>query len=402
MKKWIISGFVYFIIITLIGIILRWKMITPILPHLQFMNLVHAHSHVAFLGWVFFILAGILIKLTMPRSFWNSKKLNILFVLLHVSVLGMLASFSLQGYGMFSILFSTIHIFLSYYFAYLYFTNQQNELPLIVKRFFHTGVFFNVISSIGPWGLAASGMMGNQQHDIFNLFIYLYLHLQYNGWFTFIAMGLAYLLLERSSSSYSLSLAKRQHLFLFLSVIPTYVTSIMWFDLSAFWEWIGISGAVLQFLGIALFLMIVFKPLIQREKENWAKSLLLLFFASLGIKSCLELVGAWPAMASMIYDNRQIIIGYLHLTLLGAISSFLIYVLIKENGISEGGIPLHSTSSILFVAGTITMITLLFIAGLLQWLSLPVQSWLWITLFLSSLIIGLGILGITPSIVKQK
>lgn len=402
MKKWIISGFFYFILISIIGIILRWKMVTPILPKLQFMYLIHAHSHVAFLGWVFFILAGILIKLTMPPAIWGSKKLNVLFILLHVSVMGMLISFSLQGYGMFSILFSTIHIFLSYYFAYLYFTNQRNHLPAIVKRSFHAGVFFNVLSSVGPWGLATSGMLGNQQHEIFNLFIYLYLHLQYNGWFTFIAIGLAYLLMEQSSSSYSLSLAKRQHLFLFLSVIPTYVTSVMWFDLTGFWESIGIIGAVLQFAGISLFLLLVFKPLLRVEKENWAKLFLLLFFASLGIKSCLELIGAWPTMASMIYDNRQIIIGYLHLTLLGAISSFLIYVLIKKNGKAYRNIPLLSTSSFLFVSGTIFMIFLLFFAGLLHWLNLTIPSWLWTTLLLSSFIIVLGILGLTPTIIKQK
>lgn len=401
MKKWIISGFFYFIMITIIGIILRWKTITPILPDFQFMNLVHAHSHVAFLGWVFFILAGILIKLTMPPAIWGSKRLNVLFILLHISVLGMLISFSLQGYGMFSILFSTIHIFLSYYFAYLYFTNQRNHLHLIVKRSFHAGVFFNLLSSIGPWGLAIGGMTGNQQPEVFSLFIYLYLHLQYNGWFTFIAIGLAYWLIEQALSAHSIHLAKKQHLFLVISVIPTYIASVMWFDLSVFWISLGIIGAVCQFIGISLFLRLVFKPLLQGEKEIWAKLFLLLSLLSLGIKSCLELVGSWPSMASMIYDNRQIIIGYLHLTLLGAISSFLIYVLIKKSGNLEPGIPLLSASSFLFVGGTVMMIFLLFLAGLFQWLHLPIQTWMSTTLLLSSLIIGLGILGLTPAIVKR-
>lgn len=182
MRKWLYSAYMYLFLITLLGILLRWKMVAPIFPGLQFMHLVHAHSHVAFLGWVYFLINAVIIRHCFPEGFNEKKSTRIYYFLLHVSVLGMLISFSYQGYGPLSIAFSTLHAFLSYYFAFQFFSHRKKKWPWYAKSFYQAAIWFNLLSSLGPWGLAIAGATGFGNTEINNFFIYYYLHLQYNGW----------------------------------------------------------------------------------------------------------------------------------------------------------------------------------------------------------------------------
>ncbi|HJV46463.1 MAG TPA: hypothetical protein VJ824_12160 [Bacillota bacterium] len=392
-KKMIGSGLIYFFVIIVLGLILRLKMIIPIIPELQFMHLVHAHSHVAFLGWVYFMLIAILVKYCLPEHVHNSPSMKFIFYGTHLSVLGMLISFTLQGYALFSILFSTIHIFLSYFFAFVYFKHRKNHLPLIVQLFFNTGVILMLLSSVGPWALAVVGAKGLSNTPIFNVFIFLYLHLQYNGWFTFILMGTTYLLLDLP---YSIKQAKWQYAILLSSVFPSFIPAIMWYGLPSVLEGIGIVGAILQLVATTLFLKIVWKLYGKEKSAQW---LLQISFLCLGIKSLMETFESLPILAEMIPSNRQVIIGYLHLTLLGFVSSFLLYYLFQENNPKVTFIGKKSVH--LYSFGTLSMIALLFLAGLLEWLHFPLHLWIWISLFLASLIAGVGILFMLPNLTTK-
>lgn len=83
----------------------------------NFKYFLHAHSHTAFLGWIFNAFYAVFIVAFVPAQKQTSFSYRLLFWLLQVAVLGMLFSFPVQGYAAVSITFSTLHIFLSYWFA---------------------------------------------------------------------------------------------------------------------------------------------------------------------------------------------------------------------------------------------------------------------------------------------
>jgi hypothetical protein len=394
-KKMIASGLIYFIIIIVIGLILRIKLVTPILPGFQYMHLVHAHSHVAFLGWVYFLLLAILIKYCIPENEHNSPSVRVVYYGTHFSVIGMLISFSLQGYAFFSIMFSTFHIFFSYYFAYIYFTRRHKNLPIMVSLFFHTGVIIMLLSSIGPWALAFVGAKGLSNTPIFNSLIYFYLHLQYNGWFTFMIMGTAYQLINRP---YSLKVARWQYGMLLISVIPTFIPDIIDLGIPVFFQKVGMLGAVLQLISTALFLVTVWTPLVFKSKGKSAKWLLHVAFVSLAIKSLMEFLQSWPFLGEMIPSNRQVVLGYLHLTLLGFVSSFLLYFLRMDSGARVTSFWRRAV--FLFCIGTASMIGLLFLAGLFIWMNIPLHLWIWVSLFVASAAAGVGTFAMLPGLMS--
>lgn len=389
MRKWLYSAYIYLFIITLLGILLRWKMIEPILPGLQYMHLVHAHSHVAFLGWVYFLINAVIIQHCFPKGFSKKQSMRIYYYLLHVSVLGMLISFSCQGYGPFSIAFSTLHAFLSYFLAFQFFSQRNNQWPWYAKTFYQAAICFNLLSSLGPWGLAIAGATGIGNEDINNFFIYYYLHLQYNGWFTFIILGMCYrfVLMEKPAQR---SWAKWQFILLTISVVPSYLSSSLWFIDHPIAVGLGITGSILQFISISIFLILVSPSLWRRQNGVSLRMLLGLSLVSLVVKSLLELLSAWPTLAYAIFESRQVIIGYLHLTLLGFITSYLLFFTGKEFTLKKLSIPPVA----LYLTGTAGMIFLLFFAGLFQWLRWAMPPSIWLALLVTGVLSGCGIVGI--------
>ncbi|WP_134698497.1 hypothetical protein [Ammoniphilus sp. YIM 78166] len=381
-RQWIYSGYFYLIIITLLGILLRWKMIAPVWPELQFLHIVHAHSHVAFLGWVYFILNVVIVRHCFPVHSLTQRSMKIYYYLLHVSVVGMLITFSYQGYGVYSIAFSTLHAFLSYYFAYRFFSYRSQNWPWFASSFYQAAIWFNLLSSLGPWGVALNQMIGSGDSNLSNLFVYYYLHLQYNGWFTFVILGVCYSLAYPTATKPT-STIRWLFYMVAVSVIPSYLSTSLWFFDHPLAALIGMIGSLLQFLAIALFLIHVAKPLWLKQQDGAMRWLLGLSFISLGVKSLFELIGAWPVLSYAVFDSRQVIIAYLHLTLLGFITSFLLYYIVVVY--TSQRLAMSSTVYCMGVAG---MIILLFLAGLFEWVKISLTKSIWIGLLGTSLLIG--------------
>jgi hypothetical protein len=109
----------------------------------------------------------------------------------------MLVFFIIQGYGLFSIIFSTASIVVACVFAYYFI----KDLKLISdedmsKNWFKVALFFNVISSLGTFALAYMMITKNIHQNEYLASIYYYLHFQYNGWFFFACMGLLFSFLQ--------------------------------------------------------------------------------------------------------------------------------------------------------------------------------------------------------------
>ena len=227
-SNWVKISLFNLLLVATLGLLMRYKIAFEF-PYLNQKNIQHSHSHFAFAGWVSQTLIVLMVHfLSKQNVVLNLEKYKKIFIANLVCAYIMLFSFIIQGYGLISILFSTLSIFVSFWFAVLYF----KDLKLIPKdnlskNWFKAALFFNVISSIGTFALAYMMATKNITQDFYLSSIYFYLHFQYNGWFWFACTGLfvSQLIPNLNIEKANKTIFK----WFFISCIPAYLLSILWF-----------------------------------------------------------------------------------------------------------------------------------------------------------------------------
>jgi hypothetical protein len=318
----------FFFIASCIGLLLRFQLISPI-DGIVYSYLLHAHSHVMFLGWVLNVL---IIAFTI--EFIEVKNFKALFWFLQVCVIGMLISFPLQGYGGFSITFSSLHTFGVFVFIGLFFRSSKNK-PSLSLTLAKASLLFFAISSIGPFSLAYLKTNGLEHSNLYRFSIYFYLHFQYNGFFLFGVLSLLMKLLESKMSSRVLRGAKLGSYILICSCLPAYFLSILWSQPTVVFNIIGFASALAQLVGLYFLLRPLLKLLPQVNISQQEKLLFSSSFVAVVLKSILQLISAYPAIAIFVNEFRSIVIAYLHLILVGFISLFLIAWLMTKRVIES-------------------------------------------------------------------
>lgn len=246
-----------------------------------------------------------------------------IFILLLGSAYGMLASFPFQGYGAISIIFSTISIVAGFYLAIAIRKSLKEIKSSTSHLFLSAGLFFMVISAIGPFATGPLIAMGKAGTSIYYNVIYFYLHFQYNGWFTFVVLALLYKMLEEKGWAKN---GKRVFKMFALACIPSYFLSILWNHPSLFFNIAGGAAASVQVLAM-YYLAKDVQPLL--KQKNFYTILLVAAAAAFILKNVLQLISALPPVAHLAFLQRGYIIAYLHLVLLGFISMYVFSATIK-------------------------------------------------------------------------
>ena len=108
LRRWLHISFLNLLIVAFLGVILRYK-IAFSLPFIDQRNLHHGHSHFAFFGWITQVLMVLMVHYLQCEQVESAfKKYRWWLYLNLLSAYGMLISFSLQGYGIWSIGFHNI------------------------------------------------------------------------------------------------------------------------------------------------------------------------------------------------------------------------------------------------------------------------------------------------------
>lgn len=321
--KWLRIAIINLLIVATLGVAMRYKIIYP-LPWFDQKHLLHAHSHFGFYGWISQALYTLLVSYVARRTDYNTvRKYNKLLVLNLVAAYGMLLSFPFQGYGPVSISFSLLSVLVSYWFTIQYWSDLKKVQTSVTHHWFKWGLLFNIISSLGTFALAY--MMANQianQHG-YLASIYFFLHFQYNGWFFFIAMGLfSNKLFENGVSNARLRRVFRCFVW---ACVPAYLLSVLWLNIPMWVYVIVVASAIIQVVGWARMLVIIKEhiPLFKKRLSPLSRWLLGLSGIALSIKLILQLGSVIPSLSKLSYAYRPIIIGYLHLMLLGVITLFI-------------------------------------------------------------------------------
>ena len=250
---------------------------------------------------------------------------KVLFVNL-ICAYGMLVFFIIQGYGLFSIIFSTSSIVVTCIFAYYFIKNlkliSDNDLP---KNWFKAALFFNIFSSIGTFALAYMMVTKNIHQEEYLASIYYYLHFQYNGWFFFVCMGLLFSFLQLKSEENPFF--KNIFKLFFAACIPAYFLSTLWLDLPIIIYILTVISAFIQVYTWFRFLLIIIKTKRKfLENSHFVLRYILLFVGfALSIKFLLQLCSTIPVISQLAFGFRPIVIAYLHLVLLAIISLFLLF-----------------------------------------------------------------------------
>lgn len=118
-------AFGYFLIAAVLAVVLRSFHSIEIPVNYKF--IVHTHSHIALLGWVYLVLTTLFFKLYLGNLSLGGKYQKI-FWFTQLTLVGMLLTFPFQGYALFSIIFSTLFLFASYWFAWFFLKNTPDVL----------------------------------------------------------------------------------------------------------------------------------------------------------------------------------------------------------------------------------------------------------------------------------
>lgn len=324
-RKWLSIAITNLLLVAIAGVIMRYKIMFS-LPLVQQKNLLHAHSHFAFSGWISLALCTLLLMVLGRHLIIDQKKYRRLFIFSQVSSYGMLITFPFTGYALLSIFFSTCYIIFSYLFTYVYTKDmKRSSLRPEIKRWFKTGLWLWCISSLGAFALAAMMALKIQEQFLQIGSVYFFLHFQYNGWFIYAVIGLfLYSFAKKGSNSTILFRV------LTWSIIPSYFLSTLWMEVPA---WVNIMAYIAAFTQLwAIREMWRFLP--RYNELSGIKEVRWLIFLSIGflvLKFLFQGMSAVPYLSEYAFGLRPIVIGFLHLVFLGIISLFIFGYGMHEN-----------------------------------------------------------------------
>ena len=323
--SWLRVALLNFLIAATIGATLRLAFVVE-LPWLDYRNAMHAHSHVAMLGWLFM---GCFILLI--RVFYSEPEIPRIFRkllwLTQLSVLGMCVSFVISGYSALSIVFCTLHIVVSYFLAahFLIETGRRGLLKGGAGLFARTALIFMVISTLALWALGPIMMLHQQGSALYYSAVQWFLHFQFNGWFVFVAIAIFLRILNSRGLQFPRKWLRLTYLTLVISCLLTYTLAVTWSTPIQALFYVNGVGVIIQLVA-AVALLLGLKSIRSKLAEYLGKTERRLFGIALlciVIKIAVQAVVVVPFIATVAYTIRNYVIGFIHLILLGAITHLI-------------------------------------------------------------------------------
>lgn len=362
-KKWSRYALLALAIAAFLGILLRYK-IAFSLPFVDQANLLHAHSHFVMQAWVSLGLAIALVAFLLPVSHQSFRNYYLLMFLIGI---GMIISFSLDGYSTLSIILSTLSLFVFYAFsisfwrALRYSTNHK-----IVNWLAKSAVFFYFLASVGT--LIMAYLMVNRLLTpyLLKFCTYWFLHFQYNGWFTFAVLALSLNWLLKKGIFISDKAIQAYFWMMIIATTLGFVLSILAYqEKASYLFYVGDIAMICQVVAQIIMATVLLK---HREViyENISKPVRLLWTLSIlafMLKTLLQCMSLIPSMVEFAATFRPIIIGYLHLAFLVMVSFFMIGLFIEE-GFYDITTTAQKWGLYLFVIGVLLNEFLLMTQGL--------------------------------------
>lgn len=376
----------YFVLAAILGVVLRSFAYVPILVNYKF--IVHTHSHIALLGWVYLAITTLLYKLYLDNMDLDRGYKRI-FLFTQLTLVGMLLTFPFMGYALFSIIFSTLFLFASYWFVWFF----VKKVPASLKKknayqCIKFALWYMVLSSLGPWALGAIMNTLGAQSVWYRLAIYFYLHFFYNGWMMLALVGILLRIFEIRGVGLSRILFKSFFWNINLGILLSFFLSTLFAHPPLVFNVLGGIGALLQLIAFGILLQ-AFGTLGKKVSAfftTFQKRILKTVIVLLIVKMMLQLLTALPYFANLAATILDFTIGYLHWTFLGVItiSLFLFFDYLQLLRISE-------KTYFLYLFGFFLTEILIFYKGIAAWQSFIIFESYHEILWAGSLLIPLSL-----------
>lgn len=372
----------YIAVAATIGALLRLIYVVE-MPWLVFKPWLHAHSHVAMLGWVF---PALIIAIMgqddrpLPRGF------SLWMGLSQALVAGMLFSFPVEGYGETSIACSVGQMIVGYILIGQAWNHTRrwpaNGSRLLVRLAF----IFQFVSTLGVWAMGPIMTGGLAGTEWYYWSIQWFLHFQFNGWFWFAAMAIGSRWAELHGVDVRID-GFTTALWV-VSALFTYALAIAWSERRPFVLAINTTGVLLQFWAAWRTLMAMRRARLQAfvKTTRWMRILIGMMLLSMSAKIAAQTAVSVPMVASMALTLRNYVIGFVHLNTLGAITALLFAHALMRGWFAESAIAVRA-AFVLFITGFAASELLLFGQGTLFWAGMGMMpGYYWILFAASALL----------------
>ncbi|AVR44370.1 hypothetical protein C7S20_03355 [Christiangramia fulva] len=331
--------------------------------------LVHTHSHIALLGWVYTALMSLLMFLYCREKI-KSRGYNLIFWFTQITIVGMLFSFPFTGYALFSIIFSSLFLIASYFFAAYFFKNVSKEDKKRASyKLVRASIWFLIISSIGPWSLGYVMTALGKTSPWYRNAIYFFLHFQYNGWFLLALTGIFLFLLEQKGFKLKNRIFRIVYYLLNSGIVLGLFLSGLWMKPAGIFYILAALGGLLQLIAYYLLFRSVSAERITEYLPKRTFNLFKIAALLLAVKLFAQLAGAVPVVANMVTFNPDLVIAYLHWIFLGIISLSILAALDYHQLLTFGKI-----SFAIYIAGFILTEILISYRGIGYRLGLPLPD----------------------------
>lgn len=341
------TSFIWLCIAVMFAMLLKFFTQLELHNYFEYSHLLHTHSHIALLAWLFNIFYYLLLD---SLNLLKNKKYANIFILLNIALIGMLFSFPFQGYAAISIAFSTIHIILSYIFIFYLikdtkYSNRAERFAVIWNS------IFLILSSIGPYMLGILSAKGLKGSDYYNMSIYFYLHFLYNGWFLGNLFFIIYKRAEEILDEINLKKWFTFFILITLYIFSNFTFSTLWLYENNIINIVSFSSNI--FLISALYLIREELRAIITLSHSFNKFLFNTVLTFLIFRAFSSSVFSLPWINSDLYLNRNLVISFLHFTFLGIFNLFIFESLLNKLNKENINVSRHKKYIIAYIISLI-------------------------------------------------
>ena len=282
-------------------------------------------------GWMYIALTTLL-TFHCIRKAKALRLYRYIFLSSFLSILAFSLTILISGVSLISLFFFYCFTLTTYWYVYFFLKNHDKSFKDSASNpFILSALFFLIFSSSVLW-LILFDFVVDWSPAILQVFENFFIHFHMNGWITLALLGIYILLAEKNKVEFH-QVKLHQSLYLLITgILISFFLSMIINSNHLVFNYIGMIGAVLQFVGFWILLsQIERKTNLKQRIQPKQRAVLSIFTLLLFIKLYLQLISSIPYFTQLVREYSTFYYGYINLFTLGVASIGLLQLLQGSN-----------------------------------------------------------------------